>query len=157
MRKINFSDFQTLIWPKYPIFLCYITLKPVQKKLIFQVLQKTKSWSAHNFQKRTEPKFPKKYHFFLYTEASYFTMCALCSASSTSCRTLLLAPGLPAAELLALVLPASVLLAPALPVPVLLLQIHLVLETIFQCCYHIALLLALVLAAMALLVLVLQY
>ena len=53
------------------------------------------------------------------------------SPSSTSCRTLLLAPGLPAAELLALVLPASVLLAPALPVPVLLLQIHLVLETIF--------------------------
>ena len=80
MRKINFSEFQTLIWPKYPNFLCYITLKPVQKKLIFQVLQKTKSWSAHNFQKRTEPKFQKKYHFFLYTGASYFTMYALCIA-----------------------------------------------------------------------------
>ena len=84
MRKIYFSDFQTLIWPKYPNFLCYITLKPVQKKLIFQVLQKTKSWSAHNFQKRTEPKFQKKYHFFVDTGASQFTICALCNEPMTS-------------------------------------------------------------------------
>ena len=48
---------------------------------------------------------------------------------ATSCRTLLLALGLPipvvlALVLLALVLPAPVLVAPVLPVPVLLLQIH---------------------------------
>ena len=35
LRKIYFCEFRTLIKAKYPNFLCYITLKPVQKKLIF--------------------------------------------------------------------------------------------------------------------------
>ena len=35
LRIINFREFRTLTWQKYPNFLCYITLKPVQEKLIF--------------------------------------------------------------------------------------------------------------------------